>query len=112
MTELTMLVLVKNVEDFGTFRLKKQLNAVSGDQWAILVTSWKTIVLRVTQTLEAQIKGFKGAQYQQQGQRSSCEVLAKNMAAVYPCPNNQFDTKLESNFFCTNLFCCEDFRTA
>lgn len=44
------------VWDFGH---EKGLNAVSRDEWGILVGQWEIVMLTVTQTMDSQLKRFQ-----------------------------------------------------
>lgn len=52
----------------------------------VLVGAWKTVELRALHTVEAQLKRepFDG-------------ILAKNVAAFYPCPKNLPGAKFKNN---------------
>lgn len=41
------------------FGLEKELNPVSKAQWAILIETWKTVVLKAMWVMEAQLKMFQ-----------------------------------------------------
>lgn len=60
-----------DVCDFG---LEKQFSSISRMQWAILVVTWKTVVLKAMWTIQAQLERFQKGSISATGRESICVV--------------------------------------
>ena len=68
------------------FGLKMELYALSGTWWTILVRTWKTVMLKVIWSGEAQLKRYSERKNIIGRPRDHFyDILAKNVAAFCPC---------------------------
>lgn len=61
----------------------------------MLLRAWQILVLTAKQTVEAQLKRLL-RKNNSRGRDHSVILLAENMAAFCPCPNNLLEAKLKS----------------